>query len=112
MAPGPWTGSWTGASRLASGSIFQTRRMKARPIGWAAMRPLRRARSVSSRAWAEGPIIDRWMIWRSFSRAGPTRPTNPFDSVGKLHQPERLPAGCAGDKGTHLTIGREGDRHG
>jgi uncharacterized protein len=27
------------SSRLASGSIFQTKRIKARPISWAAMRP-------------------------------------------------------------------------
>jgi hypothetical protein len=38
------------------------------------MRPLRSARSFSLRAWAEGPIIDRWMIWRSFSRIAGSLP--------------------------------------
>jgi hypothetical protein len=55
------------SSMLASGSIFQTKRMKARPMSCAAMRPLRSSRSSSLRAWAEGPIIDRSMMRRSFS---------------------------------------------
>lgn len=63
------------SSRLASGSIFQTKRMKARPISWAAMRPLRSARSFSLKAWAEGhhdphPWDD---LWRAIAVEHPVR---------------------------------------
>jgi hypothetical protein len=53
------------SSMLASGSIFRTKCMKARPMSCAPMRLLRSSRSSSLRAWTDGPIIDSSMMRRS-----------------------------------------------